>query len=141
MEDIKRNEELKERTAKAIKELGVSVQRFSKGLANFNKAFNQYCESIKNSEVSTEMRENLDKKKAEIIEYTNTLGLKKSEVAQYLTDEILAQAVCFEYCPQTVCECLIPDEAFKDVYGRTLEQSGIRYFESMSVPFMNKQTD
>ncbi len=115
-------EELRAKLERGLKAFSESAKKASESLAKCNEAFTQFFESIKERRVSAEMREKLDKKKGEVLEYTRQFGFDDSEIIPYLTDEILAQAVCFDFCPQTVCEKLIPDEAFKDMYGRTLGQ-------------------
>lgn len=115
-------QEMQERVERGLKSFAKSIHNATTDLAKCGEAFNQFCECIKQDKVTAEMRYKLDKKKSEILEFTQRFGFEDSEIMPYLTDEILAQAVCFKYCPQTVCECLIPDEAFKDMYGRTLEQ-------------------
>lgn len=115
-------QEMQERVERGLKSFAKSIQNAAADLAKCGEAFNQFCECIKQGQVTAEMRCKLNKKKREVLEFTQRFGFEDSEIMPYLTDEILAQAVCFEYCPQTVCECLIPDEAFKDMYGRTLEQ-------------------
>lgn len=124
-------QEMQERVERGLKSFAKSIQNATSDLAKCGEAFNHFCECIKQDKVTAEMRYKLDKKKSEILEFTQRYSFTNSEIAPYLTDELLAQAAYFDYCPQTVCECLIPDEAFKDMYGRTVEQWRSKYLKNI----------
>lgn len=74
---------------------------------------------MRNSELGEEAKRMLGYKKEDIVRYaTQTLGMAESDILPYLTDEIVLQALCYEYSPHTVIECLILDKNFKQAWKR-----------------------
>ena len=109
--------EIQERTLRALITWTNASQKLAETLNRTAEAFKKLNSAIKNEEVSKAQRKVLFRKGTEILEFTQSLGFDDSEILPYLTDEILAEAVSYELSPQTVCECLINDKTFNDLYA------------------------
>lgn len=92
-----------EKFAEAMKAICESARKASESLHNLNEA-------LRNSELGEEAEQKLAQKKEEIVRYaTQTVGMQESEILPYLTDEIVLQALCYDFCPATVTEQMIRD--------------------------------
>lgn len=101
-----------EKFVEAMKAICESARKASESLHNLNEA-------LRNSELGEEAEQKLAQKKEEIVRYaTQTVGIQESEILPYLTDEIVLQALCYDFCPATVVDCLITDKNFKQATER-----------------------
>lgn len=122
MDNLKLSTEEHEKYNKLIGKIGEAASKCAEAVVKFREAYNKCCKNISTGERSPEFQAELEKKKSDILAYTERWGYTTDEIEPFLTDNVLAQAVFYELSPETVCSHLIPDEAWKDMYGRTLDE-------------------
>lgn len=106
--EMVQQQELQERLHDGIKRFADSLKKLTESLQRAGETFEELNAALRNSELGKEAKLKLSQKKEDILRYaTQTLGMAESDILPYLTDEIVLQAMCYEYSPHTVVECLI----------------------------------
>lgn len=118
--EIVQQQELQERLSDWTKRFADSLKKLTESLRRAGETFGELNAALRNSELGEEAKKKISQKKGDILRYaTQTLGMVESDIHPYLTDEIVLQALCYEYSPHTVVECLILDKNFKQAWERT----------------------
>ncbi len=114
-----KQEEKKDRLQEGVKHCAEALKKLTESLQRADETFGRLNTVLRNSELGEEAKRMLGYKKEDIVRYaTQTLGMAESDILPYLTDEIVLQALCYEYSPHTVIECLILDKNFKQAWKR-----------------------
>lgn len=103
-------QELQERVKVGLEKFAKAMKAFGESVSKVSESFHNLNEALRNSELGEEAKQKLAYKKEDIVRYaTQTVGMQESEILPYLTDEIVLQALCYDFCPATVIKQLIRD--------------------------------
>lgn len=103
-------QELQERVKVGLEKFTEAMKAFVESVSKSSESLHNLNEALRNSELGEEAKQKLAQKREKIVRYaTQTVGMSESEILPYLTDEIVLQALCYDFSPQTVIEQLIRD--------------------------------